>query len=613
MRKIKKVFACCFILAILLGSIPGRAVYAENTAYENIGVYDYIVRMYEDVLGRKPDAEGLDAWYNQLVSGGQSGAQVARDFFFSQEYLDRSVGNEVFLSDLYKALFDREPDETGYGAWMAQLNAGVPRLSVLKGFVDSPEFASLCVRYGIVKGTVEAAQNGEAVYQVDQFVRRLYKTTLNREADTAGLESWKSVLLDKTSTGADVAYGFIFSRECMDKQLDDGAFVDLMYCALFDREADSSGRDGWLNLLEHGLIRQYVFCGFINSPEFQQLCSAYNIVKGSAVLTDIRDLNESLTIMIADLYMVGLQRNASTDELVNAVDLLSSHQENGYNYIKGVLESAEYTGKNTSDEQFLFLMYTVVLNIGTECEAYRSDLALLEQGASRNEIYERLLVSDTFVQRCEGLKIVAKGRLIDPDKPMIALTFDDGPSIYTPRVLDCLEQYDQAATFFVVGTNAARYGDYIKRAYDLGCEIGNHSYSHPDLTTLSASSVAEQVNRTNQYIFDAIGTYATITRTPGGSYNSTVCSAVNSPIILWSLDTVDWKTRNTQLTVTTVLNNVRDGDIVLMHDIHKPTVAAAEILIPELVRRGYQLVTVSEMAQYRGVDLENGKVYYSFR
>ena len=206
-----------------------------------------------------------------------------------------------------------------------------------------------------------------------------------------------------------------------------------------------------------------------------------------------------------------------------------------------------------------------------------------------------------------------EGRIIDPNKPMVALTFDDGPSGYTPRVLDALEKYDQAATFFVVGYNAARYGSTMKRMLDIGCEIGNHTYNHPDLTQLSYSSIVNEMSMTNSKIYAATGTYATVSRTPGGSVNSTVRSAISTPIIMWSIDTLDWKTRDTWSTVNSVLNNVEDGDIVLMHDIHAPTISAAEILIPKLVERGYQLVTVSELAKYRGNGMKAGKVYYSFK
>lgn len=203
-------------------------------------------------------------------------------------------------------------------------------------------------------------------------------------------------------------------------------------------------------------------------------------------------------------------------------------------------------------------------------------------------------------------------RVLDPNKPMVALTFDDGPSSYTPRILNKLEEYGQAATFFVVGDNADRYRSTIARAYSIGCEIGNHTYSHPDLTDCSYSEIVRQMSRVDSIIYSATGRYSTVMRPPYGSYNSTVRNAVDTPIILWSIDTLDWQTRDTWSTVNCVLDNVEDGDIVLMHDIHSPTVAAAEILIPKLVARGYQLVTVTELAYYRGNGMQNGSVYYGF-
>jgi peptidoglycan/xylan/chitin deacetylase (PgdA/CDA1 family) len=107
----------------------------------------------------------------------------------------------------------------------------------------------------------------------------------------------------------------------------------------------------------------------------------------------------------------------------------------------------------------------------------------------------------------------------------------------------------------------------------------------------------------------AVGHNTATVRPPGGAYNATVKASVNAPIILWSIDTLDWKTRNAQTTINTVLSNVQDGDIILMHDIHTQSVDAALYLIPELQRRGYTLVTVSELAEAKGVTLQPGQVY----
>lgn len=202
---------------------------------------------------------------------------------------------------------------------------------------------------------------------------------------------------------------------------------------------------------------------------------------------------------------------------------------------------------------------------------------------------------------------------INPNGKMVALTFDDGPGRYTKEIVNCLKNNNAKATFFVIGSQVDSYKSSVKAASDIGCEIGSHTYTHPDLTKLSESEIKEQISKTDQKVKNAIGKKTTLVRTPGGSVNSSVQRTVGKPIILWSIDTLDWKTRNREKTVNAVMSNVKDGDIVLMHDIYEPTKEAACILIVKLRQKGYQLVTVSELAKYRGCTLEKGKVYHSLR
>ncbi len=610
MRKMYKRIGAFFLIAAILFIQFGSRGYAQSS-YDNQGVRDFVVRLYQVVLNREPDEAGLDAWYGQLVSGGQSGAQVARDFLFSREFEEKNYSNAQYVEILYWALFDREPDAEGYGQWLAQLDAGASRLTICKGFVDSQEFADLCQNFGIVKGTIEAPSNGQQIYLVDQFVRRLYQVTLGREADSDGLESWKKLLIEGSSTGAQVVKGFVFSQECQNMNLSDEDYVRLLYASLFDREADSDGLAGWKNLLDHGLTRDYVCNGFINSDEFAALCQKYGIEKGSAVSEDIRDRNESLTVFVADMYLKGLGRGFSQSELENALNLFFNNETNGYTYVRGVVESAEFTARSVSDEVFMDFLYDTVLQADKNSGDYSRQLSALKNGTSRSDILEECLTGETFAARCQTMGIQATGRLIDPDKPMVALTFDDGPSAHTPIILDTLEQYGQVATFFVVGEWVPVYPNTVKRAYDMGCEIGSHSNTHADLATLSPSGIVSEMSITDNNLLNVTGAPATVMRPPGGSQNATVRANVGKPIIMWSLDTADWKTRDVTSTVNAVLNNVRDGDVVIMHDLHRPTALAAQIIIPELVNRGYQLVTVSELAQYRG-GLEPGQVYYDF-
>ena len=203
-------------------------------------------------------------------------------------------------------------------------------------------------------------------------------------------------------------------------------------------------------------------------------------------------------------------------------------------------------------------------------------------------------------------------RKIDKNKKMVALTYDDGPSIYTPRILKTLKENNSVATFFVVGNRVPTYSDTVKKAHDMGCEIGNHTYEHKSLPNLSETEVKRQISKTNKEVKKAIGEKPVIMRPTGGATNANVKQWVGMPSIIWSIDTLDWKTRNADSTRRAVLNRVKDGDIVLMHDLYSATATASETIIPELVRRGYQLVTVSELAECRGGMKETG-AYYSFR
>lgn len=219
----------------------------------------------------------------------------------------------------------------------------------------------------------------------------------------------------------------------------------------------------------------------------------------------------------------------------------------------------------------------------------------------------------------EKCKFNEKGELIskekvaiDPKKPMIALTFDDGPGPRTSELLNQLKKYNAHATFFMLGKNVKLYPDAVKQMLKDGNELGNHSYDHQQLTKIDGAAVKKEVDDTNRNIKNICGSPATLLRPPYGAINDTVKSNVGMPMILWNVDTLDWKTRNTQSTIDSVMKNLKDGDIVLMHDIHSQTIDAALELIPKLEEEGYQLVTVSEMAAAKKQDLKDGTAYSDF-
>ncbi|MBQ8724833.1 MAG: polysaccharide deacetylase family protein [Oscillospiraceae bacterium] len=201
---------------------------------------------------------------------------------------------------------------------------------------------------------------------------------------------------------------------------------------------------------------------------------------------------------------------------------------------------------------------------------------------------------------------------IDPEKPMICLTFDDGPSEQTSLILDCLEEYDSHATFFVVGSNINEYnGQIMKRAVELGCEIGNHTYNHQNLAQADTELMDSEIQKTDDLVFQYTGRYTYWLRPPYGAFDDLSRTHIKKPQAYWSIDTLDWSTRSSHSTVSTILSMVEDGDIILMHDLYKETTEAALDVIPELVNRGYQLVTVSELAYYRDFEIENGIILFN--
>lgn len=203
--------------------------------------------------------------------------------------------------------------------------------------------------------------------------------------------------------------------------------------------------------------------------------------------------------------------------------------------------------------------------------------------------------------------------VISPNKPMIALTFDDGPSAHTERLLDIFEKYGGKGTFFVLGNLIKGRESTLKRISNQGHEIGNHSWNHRQFTKLDEKDLTDQIMMTRAKILDVTGKDCLIVRPPYGACNDDV-RAIGKELgvsyINWSVDTLDWKSKNAKAVYNETMKNVKDGAIILYHDLHKTTVDAMEKIIPELINQGYQLVTVTQLLTYHGQSLEAGKMYY---
>ena len=188
------------------------------------------------------------------------------------------------------------------------------------------------------------------------------------------------------------------------------------------------------------------------------------------------------------------------------------------------------------------------------------------------------------------------------DEKIVALTFDDGPHPKeTHEILDVLDKYNVKATFFVVGKHANWYSEPLIRAAKEGHEIGNHTFSHPNITNLSINDLKKEIKTCEETVVKLTGKKPTLFRPPYGSYNEEklgkLAEECGYKIILWTtLDAKDWRNPPSAQITDTIVSKVQNGDIILLHDYGtENTVKALDVIIPTLINNGYKLVTVSEL------------------
>lgn len=187
-------------------------------------------------------------------------------------------------------------------------------------------------------------------------------------------------------------------------------------------------------------------------------------------------------------------------------------------------------------------------------------------------------------------------KVLDINKKYVALTFDDGPSIYTKEIIDTLKKHEVNATFFILGNKVKPYQELLNESLNNGNILGNHSYNHKWLIKLNEDELNNQIIKTNEEIKLYTGFTPTLLRPTYGSVNNKV-KHLNMDIVLWTVDTMDWKYRNVSTIVSRATKNLKDGDIILMHDIYKTSALAVDKIITEIKKQGFELVTIPELKE----------------
>jgi len=258
------------------GIVPGS--YASTEARDkNENVTAFINRLYRTCMGRVGDAAGLNYWAARLQSGAVTGTAAAQSFIFSKEFTSKNLSDSAYLDIMYEAIFGRSSDADGKAYWQGLLDKGCSRKLLFANFASSKEFKTICAGYGITAGSYTSDEARDKNLKVTEFVNRMYKLCIGRAGDAEGLNYWAKGLLNKSLTGASVANNFMNSKEFINKNLSNSAYLDVMYKAMFGRKSDASGKNYWLTQMSKGTSRKQILASFVNSAEYSKICASYGV------------------------------------------------------------------------------------------------------------------------------------------------------------------------------------------------------------------------------------------------------------------------------------------------------------------------------------------------
>ena len=297
---------------------------------------------------------------------------------------------------------------------------------------------------------------------------------------------------------------------------------------------------------------------------------------------------------ITDIYSVieNDKKKDFDDKINNLLEL---------KYPKYVVDAInEKSIKNYEIRNNELVIYMTGLNINTD----NIDMKLK---VNYNEIKDFVKFNTTIDREYEN----ENGYNYDPNKKTIAFTYDDGPSYLTPILLEILAENKAHATFFEVGNRMSFQPEIVKQVYDSGNEIGSHTYNHYNMSTTKLNKILEKEALTNQTYTSITGDSLKLLRPPYGNIKPEIRNSLDNVFINWNVDTEDWRSRDAEQVKNRILSVVDDGDIILMHDLYESSIEATRQVLPILYEQGYQVVSVSELAKLKGVNLEKHNIYYN--
>ena len=393
----------------------------------------FVSRCYRLILNREPDAGGLQGWCATLKNKTAAAANIIDNFVRSAEYINRNLGNAESVDILYQTMLNRNADIAGKAGWVDALNKGYSLQNIIDGFCGSDEFTALCAQYGIEPGKIGAAEPASPDTprgKIEAFVRRCYELILSRKADQDGLKGWSDALESRTATAAQIIDGFVRSPEYVYRNLGSAESVEILYRTMLDRQADAGGKAGWVAALGQGYTLQHIINGFCGSAEFTGICNRFGIVPGTVGVGGEMVVREGITPEgdeeAAPVVYVNYTSEYTNEEKVRAfvehcyesVFGREGDAEGIEGYVKLILDgkktpkrvayefifSDEFQSKLPGNEAFIRILYRLYLNREPGAEEAAGWTAMLENGASLEDIVNGFAGGDEFRAIVNGMK-----------------------------------------------------------------------------------------------------------------------------------------------------------------------------------------------------------------
>lgn len=343
----------------------------------------------------------------------------------------------------------------------------------------------------------------------------------------------------------------------------------------------------------------------------------YNFKKMKSTIKPELNISYTYKEINSEIVNVSIKTEIITDKTINKIKTFTYNKNNDkfltMEDLVGDLEGFDYEIKKELLEKYQDADMEYLSNISYDYFTIDDDnLTLYFNPTEIKSKYEELIYLDIPL---DSLKLLInidefeendtylsiKKRNISLDDKVVALTFDDGPSKYTEKILDVLKKYDACGTFFLIGNKVDFYRDVLKRMINEGSEIGNHSYDHKLLTRLSKKQFEEEINKTQDAIKKATGFTPLLFRPTYGGYTDLLKSYTDLKFVLWDVDSRDWQVKTKSKILQNVLPNVKSGSIILMHDNHEYSLNALDDVISNLKKQDYKFVTVSELLELKNL------------